>query len=128
VITTFILWVLSAIGAALFIYSFIDNENRVFGHVFASGIAMVLFFLLGSMVLSGNVGDTEVAEMNRTVVNSTVEYTYTTISIPMDYPAVGWVFIFIGVVALIFTIMVVVEVLRDALSGGFNKQSEEEYG
>jgi hypothetical protein len=66
--------------------------------------------------------------MNRTVVNSTVEYTYTTISIPMDYPAVGWVFIFIGVVALIFTIMAVVEVLRDALSGGFNKQSEEEYG
>lgn len=108
------LWAMVGIGAILVVYSFIDNENRVFGHIFTAGIAMVLFFLLGSMVLSGNVGDIEVAELNRTTVNSTVSYAYTTVTVPMEYPAIGWVFIFIGVVMLLFVIMAIVEIVREA--------------
>ena len=125
-ISTAILWVMAAIGAVLFVYSFIDNDNRVLGHIFASGVAMVLFFLLGSLVLSGNVGDVEGAELTRTTVNATVEYTYTTVTVPMEYPAVGWVFVFLAVIMLIFIIMAIIEIVRESVDGDLRYEDRME--
>ena len=67
-------WGLVGVAAILAVYSFLDNNNRILGHVFAAGIAMVLLFLLGVTMVSGNVGDVHTVAANQTTVNETVSY------------------------------------------------------
>lgn len=116
-ITPLIFWFLAAVGFGLIVYMFLDSENRIFGHVFAGVIATMLFFLLGITMISGNVGEVQAIATNKTTINSTASYVYTTATIPLQDTGVGYLFIFIGVFALLVTVMAVIEVVRDFSSG-----------
>jgi len=110
-------WGLAGIAAALAIYSFIDNNNRLLGHVFCAGIAMVLLFLLGVSMVSGNVGDVHAVAVNQTTVNSTATYEYSTMEVASQDTAVGYLFVFFGVGVLIYFILLVLELFGDIAAG-----------
>jgi membrane-bound metal-dependent hydrolase YbcI (DUF457 family) len=116
-ITPIIFWFLAAVGFVLVIYTFLDSENRIYGHVFAGVIATILFFLLGTTMITGNVGEVQAIATAKTTVNSTATYVYTTATIPLQDTSVGYLFIFLAVFALIVTTMAVIEVVREFTSG-----------
>ncbi len=120
-ITPIIFWFLAGVGVVLLVYMFLDSENRIFGHVFAGVIATILFFLLGTMMITGNVGEVQAIATNKTTVNSTVSYAYTTATIPVQDISVGYLFVFLAVFALILTTMATIEIVR-----GFSQESEYE--
>lgn len=116
-ITPMIFWFLAAVGFVLLVYMFVDSENRIFGHVFAGVIATILFFLLGTLMISGNVGEVQAIATNKTTVNSTASYVYTTATIPLQDTSVGYLFVFLAVFALIITVMAVIEIVREFSTG-----------
>jgi len=116
-IPPFMFWGLAAGALVLSIYTFLDNQNRVFGHIFCGVAATIMWFLLGVNVMGGNVGETVPVASNLTTENATVAYTYTSITVPMMDTGIGWVFIFFGVVMILITLLAVIEVI-DELTGG----------
>lgn len=116
-ITTLMFWGLVGVAAVLAVYSFIDNNNRILGHVFAAGIAMVLLFLLGVSMVAGNVGEVHTVAANQTTVNETVSYEYSTIEVASQDTSVGYLFIFFGVGMLIYFILLVLELFGEIIAG-----------
>lgn len=114
-ITPLMFWVFAVIGAVLAVYVFIDNQNRVFGHVFAAVVATVLFFLLGVNLMGGNVGEEFPVSVNETVNNTTTLFTYSTVTVAMQDSGISWFFIFLGVVMLIVTIMASLEIAGEVV-------------
>lgn len=112
-ITPIIFWFLAAVGFVLVIYMFLDSENRIYGHVFAGVISTILFFLLGTTMITGNVGEVQAIATAKTIVNSTATYVYTTATIPLQDNSVGYFFMFMAVVALILTVMATIEIVRE---------------
>lgn len=116
-ITTLMFWGLVAVAAVLTVYSFIDNNNRILGHVFSAGIAMVLLFLLGVTMITGNVGEVHAVAVNETTVNSTLSYTYSTVEVASQDTGVGYLFVFFGVGMLIYFILLMLEIISDISVG-----------
>jgi len=116
-IPPFLFWGLSAGALVLSVYSFLDNQNRIFGHIFTGVTATILWFLLGVNVMGGNVGDVVPVATNQTTNNTSLSYSYTTITIPMMDTGLGWVFVFLGVVMLIVTLLAVIEIVGEMAGG-----------
>jgi len=110
-LTPLIFWCLAGIGIVLAVYSFIDNDNRILGHIFTGIVATVLFFLLGITMISGNVVESSPVAATLTTVNSTVQYTYTTVTTTVQDTAVGYLFVFFGVALLIVTFLHALELV-----------------
>lgn len=114
-ITPFMFWALAAIGGVLTLYVFVDSENRIMGHIFAAIVATVLFFLLGVTIITGNVGDVHAVASNQTTINATLEYAYSTVSVPVQDTAIGYLFIFMGVFMLIVTVLAGLEIVSEMM-------------
>jgi fumarate reductase subunit D len=100
VITTGMFITLVVVDALLLLYAWIDSENRNFTHVWSAVIAMILSWMLGTYMILGLVE--EPGEAAWTVVADT---------------PVGYFFIFIGIVALIYAFLSAIEAMHDAALG-----------
>lgn len=120
-ITPVMFWFLAGVGVALLVYMFLDSENRIFGHVFAGVCAIILFFLLGQLMITGQVGEVHPVITSKTMVNSTTTYDYTMTTVHLQDSSVGYLFMFLAVFALILTTMAVIEIIR-----GFSSENAYE--
>lgn len=125
-IPTLIFYTLLAIAGGMCLYVFADNQNRVYGHIFVAVAAIILFFLLGTNILIGNVGDIKSVATNQTTVNSTVSYTYSTITVPYESAVVGWFLIFCGIGMILITILFVLELLNDIAEQRMGRDADDE--
>jgi hypothetical protein len=116
-ITTMMFWGLAGLAAILAGYSFIDNDNRILGHVFCAGVVIVLLFLLGITMITGSVGDYQAVAVNETTINATVSYTYDTIFVASQDRSVGYLFIGGGVGMLIYFILLILELFGEIAAG-----------
>jgi small-conductance mechanosensitive channel len=121
-------WALAVIAAFFAVYSFLDHSNRIIGHIITAILATILFFLLGTTMIAGNVADVQSVAVTQVTNNTTVDYTYDTVEVPMQDIPVGYMFVFGGVVMLIVTILSILELVSDMVSfkrgGGYD---DEEY-
>lgn len=87
---------LVGVELALFLYMFVDLDNRLYGNMFAGGFGGVLAGLLALWSFNGNIGTTETV-INTTTINETIGetvYTYTTQTTTMVDPTLGWFWVF----------------------------------
>jgi hypothetical protein len=116
-ITVAVFWVLAAIDVGLLGYAFVDHHNRLYGNVFASGISIILSFLLALNIMGGTVGEIR-SVANTTSVNGTTVYGYVDLIVPIRDSSIGYLFAFIGILALIMTVVFVIGAVRENLGGG----------
>lgn len=114
-LTPFMFWSMAAMAGVLAIYAFIDNENRILAHVFAGVAALILFFLLGSIMITGNVADVVPLASNQTTNNSTVSYAYSNVEVATQDTTVGWLFIFLGVGMCFMVFMHITELASELI-------------
>jgi len=82
---TSIPWGIIFVDLILFLYGIIDNKNRIYGNITAMFVSFILSFLIAFALLSG--------------------------SFEFISPAFSYLFVAVGVVALIYTIMLIIEVI-----------------
>jgi hypothetical protein len=126
-ITPVMFYAFAVIAFLLGAYTFLDNNNRVFGHIITSVTSMILFFMLGVNLMGGTVGDSYPVSINETVNNSTTTLEYSTITVPMVDNGISWFFIMCGVGMLVISLMAALEVIREARSGGGQEPSGDWY-
>jgi uncharacterized integral membrane protein len=110
-------WVLAVIGAIFAAYAFVDNSNRIMGHIITGILATIIFFLLALTMIAGNVADVQSVAITQVTNNTTVDYTYSTVEIPMQDIPVGYAFLFAGVIMLVITVLAVLELMSDMVHG-----------
>lgn len=107
-ITTGMFITLVVTDVLILLYAFIDSENRNYTHIFASVIVIILSMMLGLYLQTGLVE--EPGDTSWTVVTD---------------PAVGYFFIFIGVLAIIYTLLSGLEAMHDAAQGSVGDGEEQ---
>lgn len=117
-ITPLMFWVLAVIATIFAAYSFFDNSNRIMGHIITGILATIMFFLLATTMITGNVADVQSVAITQVTNNTTIDYTYSTVEMPMQDVAVGYVFLFAGMIMLVITILSVLELVSDMIHGG----------
>jgi hypothetical protein len=90
-ITPLIFGVLCVIDFAFILFALLDNENRVYGDIVASGLSVILSFMLSNYIISGLIIASE--------------------STPIMDGSIGYFFVLIGVVMAIVTIWKIVDVI-----------------
>ena len=95
--TTFL--VLIIIEFALFLYMFLDLDNRLYGNIFAAGFGSLLGGLLALWSFNGNIGTSETVIASTTTNSSIGEtlYTYSTQVTPLTDPTLGLFFVFLTI-------------------------------
>jgi PKD repeat protein len=109
--------VLACIDIGVILYGFADNENRNYMHVFAFIIGTIISFLLGMFLITGYVSEEFVVTAAEVTVNSSVLSTYETQLVPVSDAGFGFLFIFIGVLMLIYSVLASLEAMREIMGG-----------
>lgn len=105
--------VLAWIDLGLMLYTFIDNENRNYMHVYSAVIAVILSFFLSVSLTNGFITEPHVLTDQSVTVNSSVMSTYLVKHVEIVDTGLSWFFGFIGVMMLIICILAVIEAVRE---------------
>lgn len=113
-ISPFGLVVMMLTTTGMVVYSFADNENRNYLHIVSAGISMLLAFVAGVVLMTGMVTADVIVTSESVTVNESVYGTYAVEHVAITDTAVGWFWIFVGVVMLIITILGTIEALSES--------------
>jgi PKD repeat protein len=109
--------VLAAIDAGLYLYTFIDNENRNYYYIYTAIACAILSFLLSMFLLNGFITESFVVTASETTVNTSVYSTHMVNHIPITDVSFAYVFALIGVIMIVITILASIEALREISEG-----------
>lgn len=104
--------VLAIVDFVLIVYSFYDSQNRVYGNIISSLLAVILSFLLAQMIISGGVVTVE-KFISSTTENGSTVYQYQDMAIQTIDSSVGYLFMLIGVIMLIVLLFFIMHELSD---------------
>jgi len=105
--------VLAWVDLGLILYTFIDNENRNYMHVYSAVIAVILSFLLAVSLTNGFITDAHVLTDKEVTVNSSVLSTHLVEHIAVTDTGWSWFFAFLGVMMLIISVLSAIEAVRE---------------
>ncbi len=113
--------VLACINAGLYLYTFIDNENRNYYYIYTAIGCTILSFLLAMFLLNGFISESFVVTASETTVNASVYSVHTVNHIPITDVSFAYLFGLIGCIMLVITVLAVIEAIRE-ISEGYNER------
>jgi hypothetical protein len=116
-ITPGIAVLMGAVAFGLAVYSFYDNENRLYGNAVACGFSWIICFALAMMFTGGvvvEVGDpvVESSYLYNNSGNMTTVYSYSdAVQTPVVDSGLGYVFGIFGFIMLIYNALLVFDIV-----------------
>ena len=105
--------VLAWVDLGLILYTFIDNENRNYMHIYSAVIAVILSFLLAVSLTNGFITEAHVLTDKEVTVNSSVLSTHLVEHVAVTDTGWSWFFAFLGVMMLIICVLSAIEAVRE---------------
>jgi PKD repeat protein len=109
--------VLACINAGLYLYTFIDNENRNYYYIYTAIGCTILSFLLAMFLLNGFISESFVVTASETTINTSVYSVHTVNHIPITDVSFAYLFGLIGCIMLVITVLAVIEAIREISEG-----------
>ena len=113
---------MGVVAFGLAVYSFYDNENRLYGNAVACGFSWVICFALAMMFTGGvvvEVGDpvVESSYVYNNSGNMTTVYSYSeAVTTPVVDNGLGYIFGIFGVIMLIYNALLVFDIVFEVLA------------
>lgn len=105
--------VLAWVDLGLILYTFIDNENRNYMHIYSAVIAVILSFLLAVSLTNGFITEAHVLTDKEVTVNSSVLSTHLVEHVAVTDTGWSWFFAFLGVMMLIICVLSAIEAVKE---------------
>lgn len=109
--------VLATVNAGLWLYTFIDNENRNYYYIYTAIACTILSFLLAMFLLNGFISESFVVTASETTINTSVYSTHMVNHVPITDVSFAYLFGFIGCVMMVITVLAVIEAIREISEG-----------
>ena len=95
-ITTGIAIFLMVAALTLALYTFFDNENRLYGNIVSCGICWIICFMLAMMYSGGIIMQIDQVPESQTLINNTTTFIYTPAQTPVVDVGMSYLFAIFG--------------------------------
>lgn len=123
-ITTGIAIFLMAAAVVLALYTFWDNENRLYGNIVACALCWIICFMLALMFTGGTIVQIEQVPQTQTTINETMTVVYTSAQTPVIDNGMGYLFGVFGLIMLIYNALLVFDIVFSVQEKTFSGRYE----
>lgn len=110
-ITTGIAIFLMCAAVVLALYTFYDNENRLYGNIVSCGLCWIICFMLAMMFTGGTIVQIEQVPQTQITINETMTAVYVSAQTPVVDNGVGYLFGLFGLIMMIYNALLVFDIV-----------------
>lgn len=122
-ITTGIAIFLMAAAVVLALYTFYDNENRLYGNIVSCALCWIICFMLALMISGGTIVAIEQVPQTQTTINETTTSVYTSAQTPVVDAGLSYLFAAFGLIMLVYNALLIFDIIfhvqETTFSGGY---------